>query len=56
VLHGAKTIQGHPVEWAEGRQFEVAVWLDDDGVAFQAAGERSSVALVVEQLLEPTLS
>ena len=51
---GQRTIAGHPIEWAEGRQFEIAVWLDNDGVAFLAAGERSEVASIVEQLLEPT--
>jgi hypothetical protein len=53
---GQRTIAGHPIEWAEGRQFEIAVWLDNDGVAFLAAGERSSVASIVEQLLKPTPS
>jgi hypothetical protein len=48
-----RTVAGHTIEWADGPRFEVAVWSDDDGVAFHAAGERSTVTPIVEQLLAP---
>jgi hypothetical protein len=48
-----RTVAGHTIEWADGPRFEVAVWSDDDGVAFHAAGERSTVTPIVEQMLAP---
>ena len=43
VIWGQRSVAGHMIEWAEGPRFEMAVWADDDGVTYHAAGERSSV-------------
>jgi hypothetical protein len=51
---GHRAIKGRTIDWAEGRRFEVAVFSDAAGVAFYVAGERGTVAFVVERLGTPT--
>ncbi|HEX2754741.1 MAG TPA: hypothetical protein VHM48_04725 [Candidatus Limnocylindrales bacterium] len=51
---GERAVAGRPIDWAVGRRFEVAVFTDDQGVAFHLAGEHGSVAFAAEQLLAST--